>query len=189
MRHTVSLRLVLLSVAVCVLTPAVQPVAAGQAGAAQTTDRFDIPATDDGLPGVGPIRRYDWFQKLWHDRRAAWASAREKDTGAVVFLGDSITQLWEEGLPAAFPGDESAEVWQFPGRCVTEEHTNGREAFGAGYCGRPRRNVWRSRSASCSVRRSSTQERRSGITRRGVLGVRLAEHAWQADGPANAQSS
>jgi hypothetical protein len=27
------------------------------------------------------------------------------------------------------------------------------------------------------------------ITRRGVLGVRLAEHARQADGPANAQSA
>ena len=104
MRHTFSSRLILLSVALCALTPAVQFVAAGQAAAAQTTDRFAIPATDDGLPGVGPIRRYDWFQKLWHDRRAAWASAREKDTGAVVFLGDSITQLWEEGLPAAFPG-------------------------------------------------------------------------------------
>jgi lysophospholipase L1-like esterase len=104
MRQTVSSRLVVLSLAVCVLTPAVQRVAARQAAAAQTTDPFAIPATDDGLPGVGPIRRYDWFQTLWHDRRAAWASAREKDTGAVVFLGDSITQLWEEGLPAAFPG-------------------------------------------------------------------------------------
>ena len=93
MRHTFSSRLILLSVALCALTPAVQFVAAGQAAAAQTTDRFAIPATDDGLPGVGPIRRYDWFQKLWHDRRAAWAAARAKDTGAVVFLGDSITQL------------------------------------------------------------------------------------------------
>jgi hypothetical protein len=74
-------------------------------------------------------------------------------------------------------------------RCVTEGTPTRGEAFGAGYCGRPRRNVWRSRSASCSVRRSSTQERRSGITRRGVPGVRLAEHAWQAEGPANAQSS
>jgi lysophospholipase L1-like esterase len=104
MRHTVSSRLVLLFVAACVLTPAVQRVAARQPAAIQTTDRFAIPATDDGLPGVGPIRRYDWFQKLWHDRRAAWATSREKDTGAVVFLGDSITQLWEEALPGAFPG-------------------------------------------------------------------------------------
>jgi len=29
-----------------------------------STARFEIPATDDGLPGAGPIRRYDWFRKL-----------------------------------------------------------------------------------------------------------------------------
>jgi lysophospholipase L1-like esterase len=69
-----------------------------------TTDRFAIPATDDGLPGVGPIRRYDWFQKLWRSRRATWAAERDRDQGAVVFLGDSITQQWERGMPAAFPG-------------------------------------------------------------------------------------
>ena len=77
--------------------------AAQQAPGAATADRFTIPATDEGLPGAGPIRRYDWFQKLWHDRRAAWAAERAKDQGAVVFLGDSITQQWD-GLGAAFPG-------------------------------------------------------------------------------------
>lgn len=69
-----------------------------------STDRFAIPATDEGLPGVGPIRRYDWFEKLWRSRRAAWAAERERDRGAVVFLGDSITQEWGDGLQAAFPG-------------------------------------------------------------------------------------
>ncbi len=103
MRQTAT-RLFLLFVAASVLTQPVERVAARQATAVQGTDRFSIPATDDGLPGVGPIRRYDWFQKLWHDRRAAWESSREKDTGAVIFLGDSITQQWESGLPAAFPG-------------------------------------------------------------------------------------
>ena len=77
--------------------------AASQSTISQTSDRFAIPATDAGLPGAGPIRRYDWFQKLWHDRRAAWATERAKDQGAVVFLGDSITQEWK-GLGAAFPG-------------------------------------------------------------------------------------
>ena len=60
------------------------------------TDRFALPATDDGLPGAGPIRRYDWFQNLWRERRSAWARRREQDQGAVVFLGDSITQGWGE---------------------------------------------------------------------------------------------
>jgi len=29
---------------------------------AQSTPRLGIPASDDGLPGSGPIRRQDWFQ-------------------------------------------------------------------------------------------------------------------------------
>ncbi len=74
-----------------------------QAPAPAVADKFAIPATDEGLPGAGPIRRYDWFQKLWHDRRSRWAAERARDQGAVVFLGDSITQQWE-GLGAAFPG-------------------------------------------------------------------------------------
>jgi len=77
--------------------------ASAQTPAPASADRFALPATDEGLPGAGPIRRYDWFQKLWHDRRAAWATERARDQGAVVFLGDSITQEWK-GLGAAFPG-------------------------------------------------------------------------------------
>ena len=52
---------------------------------------LEIPATDDGLPGAGPIRRYDWFQGLWKEKREAWAKRVQEDKGAVVFLGDSIT--------------------------------------------------------------------------------------------------
>ncbi len=68
---------------------------------------LEIPATDDGLPGAGPIRRYDWFQKLWSEKRTAWAKRVEKDQGALVFLGDSITQGWES-LDSAFPGAKVA---------------------------------------------------------------------------------
>jgi len=81
---------------------AVAPAAPQAAAPAQ--DPFAIPATDDGLPGKGPIRRYDWFQKLWRERRSQWARERAPDKGAVVFLGDSITQGWGGGLGAAFPG-------------------------------------------------------------------------------------
>jgi lysophospholipase L1-like esterase len=70
----------------------------------QAQDRFAIPATDDGLPGAGPIRRYPWFQNLWRERRSEWARRVEHDRGATVFLGDSITQGWGGGLGAAFPG-------------------------------------------------------------------------------------
>jgi len=70
----------------------------------QPAARFQIPATDDGLPGEGPIRRYDWFSKLWADRRTAWAARVEQDRNAIVLLGDSITQGWGEDFTAWFPG-------------------------------------------------------------------------------------
>jgi lysophospholipase L1-like esterase len=65
---------------------------------------FQIPATDDGLPGAGPIRRYDWFRKLWTDRRTAWAARVGQDQNATVLLGDSITQGWGNDFSAWFPG-------------------------------------------------------------------------------------
>src|SRR6185436_15271242 len=57
---------------------------------------YAIPATDDGLPGAGPIRRADWFQKLWGQRRTTWSKRVDQDKGAFVLLGDSITQGWEQ---------------------------------------------------------------------------------------------
>jgi len=65
---------------------------------------LELPATDDGLPGAGPIRRYDWFKSLWNERRAAWSKRTEQDQKAVVFLGDSITQGWGDDLLGSFPG-------------------------------------------------------------------------------------
>jgi lysophospholipase L1-like esterase len=78
--------------------------AARQAPGRPAADRFEIPATDEGLPGAGPIRRYDWFRQLWRERRSEWAKRVAQDRNAVVFLGDSITQGWGGGLGAAFPG-------------------------------------------------------------------------------------
>jgi lysophospholipase L1-like esterase len=78
-------------------------IAAPQEQAPAGSERYAIPQTDEGLPGAGPIRRYDWFQKLWVERRSMWAKQRQQDMGAVVFLGDSITQQWD-GLAQAFPG-------------------------------------------------------------------------------------
>jgi lysophospholipase L1-like esterase len=80
------------------------PAPASPAAPPQAPDRFAIPATDDGLPGAGPIRRYEWFQDLWRERRSEWAQHVDQDRHAVVFLGDSITQGWVGGLGAAFPG-------------------------------------------------------------------------------------
>lgn len=63
-----------------------------------------LPETDDGLPGAGPIRRYDWFRNLWNQRRGNWAKRIQQDQGAIVFLGDSITQGWGDDFKQSFPG-------------------------------------------------------------------------------------
>ena len=65
---------------------------------------FRIPETDEGLPGEGVIRRYPWFQDLWQQKRSGWAKQVEADQGALVFLGDSITQGWGDELGGSFPG-------------------------------------------------------------------------------------
>ena len=53
----------------CFLALASSGIGRAQNAAPQTPDPFALPATDDGLPGAGPIRRYDWFQQLWRERR------------------------------------------------------------------------------------------------------------------------
>jgi lysophospholipase L1-like esterase len=67
-------------------------------------DRFEIPDSDEGLAGSGPIRRYPWFRDLWKNRRSAWARQVNQDQNSLVFLGDSITQGWGERVSVAFPG-------------------------------------------------------------------------------------
>lgn len=67
-----------------------------------------IPAIDDGLPGRGPLRRHTWFQKLWLDKRKAWAKQVDADQGALVFFGDSITQGWGDDFDGAFSGVKTA---------------------------------------------------------------------------------
>lgn len=71
--------------------------------ASDEANAFNLPDSDDGLPGSGPIRRYDWFRNLWQKRRAAFAQEVDQKQGAVVFLGDSITQGWGGRLQKSFP--------------------------------------------------------------------------------------
>ena len=65
---------------------------------------LEIPASDDSLPGAGPMRRADWFKNLWKDRRGKWSTQVAQDQNAVVFLGDSITQGWGDSMGDAFKG-------------------------------------------------------------------------------------
>lgn len=89
------------AVALNSFTTGAQPVP--PAPGAPAAARFEIPASDEGLPGAGPIRRYDWFRKLWAEKRSAWAKRTQQDYGALVFLGDSITQGWGENVGGIVP--------------------------------------------------------------------------------------
>ncbi len=70
--------------------------------------KFAIPDTDETLPGAGPMRRADWFRRVWHDRRSSWENKVATDQGSVVFLGDSITQGFGEQFQQQFPGLKTA---------------------------------------------------------------------------------
>ncbi len=63
-----------------------------------------LPADETGLPGEGALRRYDAYVKRWQEARSRWAGEVAKDQGAVVFLGDSITQGWGAEFKGLFPG-------------------------------------------------------------------------------------
>jgi len=80
----------------------------GRAQKAAATSPLAIPKNDEGLPGAGPIRRYDWFEKLWLAKRTGWAERVLADQGAVVFLGDSITQGWGNDFKGQFRGMKKA---------------------------------------------------------------------------------
>ncbi len=67
-------------------------------------ERFALPASEEGLPGEGALRRYDGYVKTWARRREQWSKEVAKDQGAVVFLGDSITQGWGEAFRDQFQG-------------------------------------------------------------------------------------
>jgi lysophospholipase L1-like esterase len=75
----------------------------GQAAVAEPPS-VALPATDEGVPGIGPIRNEPWFVQLWNERRTAFAERAEQDRGALVFLGDSITQGWGDDFRGDFAG-------------------------------------------------------------------------------------
>ncbi|HWD18903.1 MAG TPA: GDSL-type esterase/lipase family protein [Verrucomicrobiae bacterium] len=66
---------------------------------APDVSKFPDPAT---LPGKGPTNVWGGLAKVWAQRHEQWASHVVADHGAVVFLGDSITQGWNS-LSNDFP--------------------------------------------------------------------------------------
>lgn len=65
-----------------------------------------LPSVDDekDVPGEGLLRRYTNYAEKYPQKRAEWAKEVEKDQGAVVFLGDSITQGWGAEFKGLFQG-------------------------------------------------------------------------------------
>ena len=78
------------------------PVVAQDIALDDKVANLNLPETDEGLAGDGPIRRYDWFKNLWKNRRATFAADSKNKNGAVVFLGDSITQGWNDDFRGDF---------------------------------------------------------------------------------------
>ena len=63
-------------------------------GKQEARDASVYPQDPDSLPGKGPAQRWNDFPKIWAQRHAEWRESRDHERGAVVFLGDSITQGW-----------------------------------------------------------------------------------------------
>jgi lysophospholipase L1-like esterase len=76
---------------------AVAPLAAAESGPTPFPDSKNEAA----WPGKGPIRVFGWMV----DNRKWFWTQREKDQGAVVFVGDSLTGNWKASdMAQAFPG-------------------------------------------------------------------------------------
>ena len=67
---------------------------------ATDVSHYPDPAT---LPGKGPTNVWNGLAKVWAQRHERWAGHAAADHGALVFLGDSITQGFEP-LSNYFPG-------------------------------------------------------------------------------------
>src|SRR5215471_10512327 len=74
------------------------------AEAAKRDPRLVVPVAGRDVPGAGPIRTGAWFVPKWRDRRKHFFSRADQDHGAVVFLGDSITEGWRDDMLGMFPG-------------------------------------------------------------------------------------
>jgi lysophospholipase L1-like esterase len=57
-------------------------------------DVSHYPTNFNSLPGKGPPTLWNGLPKVWAEREAQFAQTASQENGAVVFLGDSITQGW-----------------------------------------------------------------------------------------------
>jgi lysophospholipase L1-like esterase len=95
MRSSLSFRIVALALGLFVSS-------GGPLLAQMAEDASQYPTNSALLPGVGPTNYWNGLPRVWAQRHAQWAKTAQGDTGAVVFLGDSITQGWNS-LATDFP--------------------------------------------------------------------------------------
>ena len=73
---------------------AISALDSANAAATVAEDVSHYPKDPSLLPGKGPAATWSGLPKVWAQRHAEWARTASRDRGAVVFLGDSITQGW-----------------------------------------------------------------------------------------------
>ncbi len=95
----------LLAVSILLLARGSTSLAALDITNTATTIAADVshyPTDPSLLPGKGPAASWSGLPQVWAERHAQWARSSDHDQGAVVFLGDSITQGWNS-LAQDFP--------------------------------------------------------------------------------------
>jgi lysophospholipase L1-like esterase len=84
------------------------PAAIAQPTSHAVEKDISYPTSLDGKPGEGPISDSPKFKELWIQRRGKWLKRVDAEQGALVFLGDSITQGWGDDLRGFFTGHKLA---------------------------------------------------------------------------------
>ena len=68
----------------------------------ETDSKFDWPKDESVIPGQGHLRNSDWFKGHYKNRRIGFAKNAAEKQNAIVFLGDSITKVWDHRLEKVF---------------------------------------------------------------------------------------
>jgi lysophospholipase L1-like esterase len=88
--------------ALLLLTATGSSTSLAQTATNAVADVSQYPKDPSLLPGKGPAATWPGLPKVWAQCHAKWAQTADQDKGAVVFLGDSITQGWNS-LARDFP--------------------------------------------------------------------------------------
>lgn len=87
---------------ICSSAVGAETTSAPPIAATETSAVAPYPSKSELIPGKGPMQTWADFPRIWMQRRTQFWQHREADRGAIVFLGDSITQGWNS-LARTFP--------------------------------------------------------------------------------------